>query len=244
MRTSANRSGSCRSVAAAILALGAASAALAGGAQTWPFDITTTGGDVFFSSTTAVDPDADEYVGTYNVTQVFATGTAGILTIGPVDVTSQIPPKFLSGNGTAAGPAPVTIFSDTIIAPSPPEPAAVIATIDITLDSAGFGMLSATDVTLGPFTASFPPFGTVTINLTAIRLVGSVTVDPNTTATPGDITGDGVVDGLDLGNLLANWSIPPGAPGCGGARPCLADINQDGVVDGIDLGILLANWTL
>jgi len=62
--------------------------------------------------------------------------------------------------------------------------------------------------------------------------------------TPGDLTGDGIVDGIDLGNLLANWSIPAGSPGCGGRRPCAADLDDSGSVDGIDLGILLANWTL
>ena len=59
-----------------------------------------------------------------------------------------------------------------------------------------------------------------------------------------DLNGDGVVDGIDLGQLLANWSIPAGAPGCVGVSPCAADINGDGVVDGIDLGIVLANWSI
>jgi len=59
-----------------------------------------------------------------------------------------------------------------------------------------------------------------------------------------DLNGDGVVNGLDLGILLANWSIPAGAPGCGGVVPCESDLNGDGVVDGLDLGILLASWTL
>jgi len=61
---------------------------------------------------------------------------------------------------------------------------------------------------------------------------------------PGDLDGDGDVDGIDLGILLGNWSIPTGSPGCGGQLPCLSDINGDGVVDGFDLGILLSNWTL
>jgi outer membrane protein assembly factor BamB len=61
-------------------------------------------------------------------------------------------------------------------------------------------------------------------------------------ASPADLNGDGVINGLDLGVLLANWSIPPGSPGCGGAKACPADINSDGVVDGLDLGLLLANW--
>ena len=59
-----------------------------------------------------------------------------------------------------------------------------------------------------------------------------------------DINGDGIVDGVDLGIVLANWSIPAGSPGCGGVADCIADINQDGVVDGLDLGILLSEWTL
>ncbi len=47
----------------------------------------------------------------------------------------------------------------------------------------------------------------------------------------GDINGDGVVDGADLGILLNNW-------GGDGA----ADLNGDGIVDGADLGLLLNNW--
>lgn len=48
---------------------------------------------------------------------------------------------------------------------------------------------------------------------------------------PGDVNGDGVVDGADLGVLLGNW----GDSGAG-------DLNHDGVVDGADLGILLGGF--
>jgi hypothetical protein len=50
---------------------------------------------------------------------------------------------------------------------------------------------------------------------------------------PADLNGDGAVNGLDLGILLAQW---------GGAGP--ADLNGDGVVNGLDLGLLLSNWTI
>jgi len=50
---------------------------------------------------------------------------------------------------------------------------------------------------------------------------------------PGDLNGDGVVDGADLGELLSQWGPCVG---------CSADLNGDGVVDGVDLGILLSNW--
>lgn len=49
---------------------------------------------------------------------------------------------------------------------------------------------------------------------------------------PGDLNGDGVVDGADLASLLSQW----GSSGD-------ADLNGDGVVNGADLAMLLANWT-
>ena len=49
---------------------------------------------------------------------------------------------------------------------------------------------------------------------------------------PGDLNGDGVVNGADLGLMLAAW----GTTGPG-------DLNGDGVVGGADLGLLLAAWT-
>lgn len=49
---------------------------------------------------------------------------------------------------------------------------------------------------------------------------------------PADFNGDGVVDGVDLAALLANWGMPG-----------FTDLNDDGTTDGADLASLLANWT-
>ena len=49
---------------------------------------------------------------------------------------------------------------------------------------------------------------------------------------PGDLDGDGTVDGADIGLLLAVW---------GTADPD-ADLDGNGTVDGGDLGVLLAGW--
>ncbi|MBU3684613.1 MAG: hypothetical protein FGM39_11495 [Phycisphaerales bacterium] len=49
----------------------------------------------------------------------------------------------------------------------------------------------------------------------------------------GDLNLDGVIDGLDLGGLLALW---------GAQNPPYGDLNGDGWVDGNDLGLLLARW--
>jgi hypothetical protein len=54
-------------------------------------------------------------------------------------------------------------------------------------------------------------------------------------ATLGDFNRDGVVNGADLGLLLAAWGDAEGFPEI--------DLNDDGAIDGSDLGILLASWT-
>ncbi|HMN96545.1 MAG TPA: hypothetical protein PKC43_09260 [Phycisphaerales bacterium] len=53
---------------------------------------------------------------------------------------------------------------------------------------------------------------------------------------PGDLNGDGVVDGADLGLLLGAWG------GCASCPNCPADLNGDCAVNGADLGLLLGNW--
>jgi 5'-nucleotidase len=49
---------------------------------------------------------------------------------------------------------------------------------------------------------------------------------------PADLNNDSVINGADMGILLAQW----GGPGS-------ADLNNDGVVDGLDAGVLIANWS-
>ena len=48
-----------------------------------------------------------------------------------------------------------------------------------------------------------------------------------------DLDGNGVVDGSDVGLLLASWGACAGCP---------ADLNGDGIVDGSDFGLLLIAW--
>lgn len=49
---------------------------------------------------------------------------------------------------------------------------------------------------------------------------------------PGDVNGDGIVDGADLARVLGAW----------GTNAAGADLNGDGTVNGADLAIVLANW--
>lgn len=48
---------------------------------------------------------------------------------------------------------------------------------------------------------------------------------------PADITGDGKVDGSDLGQLLGGWN-----------QPGPTDLDGNGITDGADLGVLLNSW--
>jgi hypothetical protein len=116
--------------------------------------------------------------------------------------------------------------------------------LELTTDGRTFTQF---DSGLVPVEPSFPQINiAVSINgMFCLDTVFSIDASPDVIA--GDITGDGVVDGVDLGFLLSAWSIPPGTPGCAGwgiPAPCPADLNGDGVVDGIDLGMLLSSWTL
>jgi hypothetical protein len=52
---------------------------------------------------------------------------------------------------------------------------------------------------------------------------------------PGDLNGDGLVNGGDLGLMLSFFGLCEG---------CQADLNGDGVVNGGDLGLLLVKWSV
>ena len=72
--------------------------------------------------------------------------------------------------------------------------------------------------------------------------VGSATIDPGflcVEATdfgiPGDLNGDGHVNGIDLAMVLSYWGP------CAGSN-CPADVDRNGVVNGADLAIVLGSW--
>ena len=54
---------------------------------------------------------------------------------------------------------------------------------------------------------------------------------------PGDISGDGVVDAVDLSRILAAWNSD------GSSEPG-TDLDEDGIVGPLDLAVVLAGWSL
>lgn len=75
------------------------------------------------------------------------------------------------------------------------------------------------------------------IDITAAgRVLGGVLdMGAHEASCQADINGDGVVNGADMGTLLATW-------GACGSADCPADLDCNGVVAGSDLGILLSTW--
>jgi len=60
------------------------------------------------------------------------------------------------------------------------------------------------------------------------------------TELPGDVDGNGVVDGLDLTAVLTAWETEPGDPLWNEA----ADLDDNNVVNGLDLTEVISNWTV
>ena len=63
--------------------------------------------------------------------------------------------------------------------------------------------------------------------------MATLVLPPKIESCLGDIDENGVVDGGDMGLLLAEWGI---------CSPCQADFSGDGIVNGADLGLLLGAW--
>ncbi|MCA9286721.1 MAG: hypothetical protein KDA22_15970, partial [Phycisphaerales bacterium] len=79
---------------------------------------------------------------------------------------------------------------------------------------------------------SSEPFDTVVLEGISTLTIDDLIVPELPPFLEGDLDGDGVVGGADLGILLSGWGWPN--PG---------DLDDNGVVDGADLGILLSLWT-
>ena len=198
-------------------------------ADTWPFDLATSGEDVVWMSPTAVDPDSALFEGSYTISQVIAT----VSILGPIDVTGFIDPELLSGSASAEGPAPLTLVELGIVFPEPPEEPAVVADLFLSLDDEGFGNLAVSNITLGSLDLGFP-FGIV--DILGLAISGEIPLNGVTPSDPNDINGDGAVDVQDLVIVITGWGE------CPAGLPCPGDVNQDGFVDVLDLVSIITGW--
>jgi alpha-tubulin suppressor-like RCC1 family protein len=133
-------------------------------------------------------------------------------------------PLLSATNGT-----PISPFSGTIpdLMPGPGIPAAGAIATRVgpwTIRIAEFGVASSTDQ-VGPVT--FEPSGAPDLQT---RLVVEVLA-----ACGGDVSRNGIVDGVDLAAVLGAW-------GTDGKGQFACDIDRSGIVDGADLAQVLNSW--
>jgi hypothetical protein len=83
--------------------------------------------------------------------------------------------------------------------------------------------------------ADFPDVDPQSWISTACNMAFSLTMLPG----PGDVDGNGVVDGLDITAVLAAWYTVPGDP----MWDPRADLDDNGIINGLDLAEVISNWT-
>jgi hypothetical protein len=182
---------------------------------TWTFDQTTTGQDIHWVSPTSVPASASVFNTDYAISSVKVTVQYIGITFGPFDVTDQIPPEQLAGGGAIGGPAPITIMSEMLAYPAPPEPPSVAALVTTGLDAGGFGFFDATNVVLGSLQVNLGfPFGTQTVQIKSVRITGALTIHATW---------------FDLGDALAGIGGEPLLTGAGtlvGGEPMTLELTD------------------
>jgi hypothetical protein len=222
-------------LAAVAVAALASSPALADDTATWPFDITTHGEDVHWVSPSAINNTGDFYVVTNHTTQVVVTVKYLYFNF-DVDITDQIPPEYLNGTITLQGPPPIVAVNQNIVYPLPPDPPSVKAHMVIGLNAGGYGFADVTNIYFGQAKVDLgPPWGIVTVDIKAIRMVGSVTATAYMYRA-GDTNCDGAVDGGDIDPFFEALADPQqylmDLPYCSLGT---VDVNGDGSADGGDI---------
>ena len=219
-----------------VVALVAMASVARGQTEVWPYDLTTSGEDVFWTSQTAVATDAWLYYGTYEITLLEVTVSYQGMSFGPFDVTDQIDPNDQSGEDDYDGPPPFTIYDDHVRYPDEPDPVTFEADVLMYVDADGYGQIEITNVVLGTAVVDLGwPFGEVETQVETVRVAGTLTATP---LYPGDVDGDHDVDLADLSALLAAYETCAGDANYDPA----ADFDDSGCVDLADLAQLLAYY--
>ncbi|HEX5011892.1 MAG TPA: hypothetical protein VFY71_15975, partial [Planctomycetota bacterium] len=132
---------------------------------------------IHWTSSTAVNPAAAAYDSSYHLDLVEVKIHYLFFTLGPFDITDQIPPEVQTGGGSFDGPAPLTLFGGQVAYPLPPDPPSVAADIAIGLNASGAGSFDASNVVLGSITLDVAPFGTITAQIVSVHIQGSLSIE-------------------------------------------------------------------
>ena len=199
----------------------------------WEFSENTNGNNVYWTSSTSVDPSADQYEFTYEITYVAVDIVFMGQIIGPNDVTGEIDPEFLFGTGLVNGPTPIVMMDEALEADADGDNEIdVAANIFMQINGKGFGQFNVTEVFLGDVMVEMPwPFGWQNVDIDRIYMDGYMDVTPIIIECPEDTNGDGNVNVSDIIAAIGNW----GGSGDG-------DVDGSGVVDVSDLLAIVGAW--
>ena len=199
----------------------------------WEFSENTNGNNVYWTSSTSVDPNADQYEFTYEITYVAVDIVFMGQIIGPNDVTGEIDPEFLFGTGLVDGPTPIVMMDEALEADADGDNEIdVAANIFMQINGKGFGQFNVTEVFLGDVMVEMPwPFGWQNVDIDRIYMDGYMDITPIIIECPEDTNGDGNVNVSDILAAIGNW----GGSGDG-------DVDGSGVVDVSDLLAIVGAW--
>ncbi len=199
----------------------------------WEFSENTNGNNVYWTSSTSVDPSADQYEFTYEITYVAVDIVFMGQIIGPNDVTGEIDPDFLFGTGLVNGPTPIVMMDEALEADADGDNEIdVAANIFMQINGKGFGQFNVTEVFLGDVMVEMPwPFGWQNVDIDRIYMDGYMDITPIIIECPEDTNGDGNVNVSDILAAIGNW----GGSGDG-------DVDGSGVVDVSDLLAIVGAW--
>jgi hypothetical protein len=199
----------------------------------WEFSENTSGNNVYWTSSTSVDPNADQYEYQYEITYVAVDVVFLGVIIGPTDVTGDIDPEFLFGTGLVNGPTPIVMMDEALEADADGDSEIdVAANIFMQINGKGFGQFNITEVFLGDVMVDTGfPFGWQNVDIDRIYMDGYMNITPLSNPCPADTNSDGMIDVEDVLVAIGNW----GNSGEG-------DVNGDGIVDVADLLDIIAAW--
>ena len=196
--------------------------------ESWNFNLSSTGNDIYWTSPTTVRTDGELYRSYFKLNSVQVDVVWNGFGIDGIDVTDQVPAEDLFEEGEAPGPPPLEFGSSSVNVPP-----TIAFDVFLVMNPDGETIYRMSNIQLGTAVVDIPIFGEQTVQLTAIYLNCSLDMEVIGSYCKADIDSNGSVDVNDLLSVIAEW-------GCSGT--CEADITDDGLVNVQDLLELIGSW--
>lgn len=202
----------------------------------WTFSSTSRGENFSWTSPAPIRADGGHYEMLFTVNSANVMVSYIGIPFGPIDVTDMIPADSLETWRSSSGPCPLDFGWIEVIFPEDQFPSSLSYDWIVEINGKGYVTYRMENVFTGQADYDLGwPWGTVTVNIESGTIIGLLNIDLVTAPCYGDIDGDGVVDVVDLLEVIGNWGFCIGCP---------ADTNQDDMVDVTDLLLIVGSCGL